>query len=208
MRRSWWWMTIPSSWSIWSRASGPQDTGWCPPERAAKPRNAVGACGLIWSSPTGGCQGWTGWSCAGASRRTLPSGRSTSFSSRGGRVGLRIRRLQDELARMEWRLATRELAVALGHAINNPLTAIANYLELLERRGGTAIGQDMQNVPREAPREVDRIAGGHSAVGEPPGPAADSLGPGRGHDRVGGRPLNSRTVEHSNRFSGFTGDAD
>lgn len=80
------------------------------------------------------------------------------------RVGLRIRRLQDELASMEWRLATRELAVALGHVINNPLAAIANYVELLERQirtetgGPNAAMAGTRDVLAGAQREVDRIA--------------------------------------------------
>ncbi len=81
------------------------------------------------------------------------------------RAGLRIRRLQEELALMEWRLATRELAVALGHAINNPLVAIANYLELLEHRtrAGTGDSHPLLAGTRDAlagaHREVHRIAG-------------------------------------------------
>ncbi len=75
------------------------------------------------------------------------------------RVGLRIRRLQDELATMEWRLATRELAAALGQYINNPLTAIANYLELLECRIRTGTGQPVADVLMSAHQEVERIAG-------------------------------------------------
>jgi DNA-binding response OmpR family regulator len=73
------------------------------------------------------------------------------------RAGLRIRRLQEELAAMEWRLATRELAAALGHAINNPLTVIANYLELMEQRVRTGVGEDVTEVLTGAHREVDRI---------------------------------------------------
>jgi sigma-B regulation protein RsbU (phosphoserine phosphatase) len=73
------------------------------------------------------------------------------------RAGLRIRRLQEELAHLEWRLATRELAAALGHTINNPLAAIANYLELLERTPwpGAAETPTMLAGVR---REVERIA--------------------------------------------------
>ncbi len=71
------------------------------------------------------------------------------------RAGLRIRRLQEELADAEWRLATRELAAALGHTINNPLTAIANYLELLTRPTREESAADML---ARAQGEVDRIA--------------------------------------------------
>ena len=74
------------------------------------------------------------------------------------RAGLRIHRLQEELAHLEWRLATRELAAALGHTINNPLQAIANYLELLERApetGAATAPEPLAGVRRE----VERIAG-------------------------------------------------
>lgn len=75
------------------------------------------------------------------------------------RAGLRIRRLQEELAQMEWRLATRELGAALGHTINNPLTAIANYLELLERATPPGIPHGSPDMFAGARHEVDRIAG-------------------------------------------------
>jgi len=74
------------------------------------------------------------------------------------RAGLRIHRLQDELAQLEWRLATRELAAALGHTINNPLQAIANYLGLLERSAGAGAGAAPETLAG-ARREVERIAG-------------------------------------------------
>ena len=73
------------------------------------------------------------------------------------RAGLRIHRLQDELAQLEWRLATRELAAAVGHTINNPLQAIANYLELLDRAAGTGAGAAPEMVTG-ARREVEQIA--------------------------------------------------
>jgi DNA-binding response OmpR family regulator len=73
------------------------------------------------------------------------------------RAGLRIRRLQEELAQSEWRLATRELGAALGHTINNPLTAIANYLELLERASDPGLG-DAPAMLAGAHGEVARIA--------------------------------------------------
>lgn len=74
------------------------------------------------------------------------------------RAGLRIRRLQDELAQMEWRLATRELAVSLGHSINNPLTAIANYLELVDRSLREGKREPTAEMLAGAQREVARIA--------------------------------------------------
>ncbi|HYL82001.1 MAG TPA: response regulator [Candidatus Acidoferrum sp.] len=74
------------------------------------------------------------------------------------RAGLRIRRLQEELAQMEWRLASRELAVALGHTINNPLTAIANYLELLDRSIPAGSSESAGEMLSGAQREVSRIA--------------------------------------------------
>ncbi len=72
------------------------------------------------------------------------------------RAGLRIRRLQEELAQMEWRLAVRELGATLGHTINNPLTVIANYLELLDQTAGSTAA--MPEVLAGARHEVTRIA--------------------------------------------------
>jgi len=74
------------------------------------------------------------------------------------RAGLRIRRLQEELATMQWRLATRELAVALGHYMNNPLTVIANYLELLELGSRSGTGGPSGDVIAAAHHELDRMA--------------------------------------------------
>jgi sigma-B regulation protein RsbU (phosphoserine phosphatase) len=74
------------------------------------------------------------------------------------RAGLRIRRLQEELSNMEWRLASRELAAALGHTINNPLTAIANYLEILERSSNVGVDASTLDLLSNARGEVGRIA--------------------------------------------------
>jgi len=74
------------------------------------------------------------------------------------RAGLRIRRLQEELSNMEWRLASRELAAALGHTINNPLTAIANYLEILERSSDVGTDSSTLDLLANARGEVGRIA--------------------------------------------------
>ena len=74
------------------------------------------------------------------------------------RAGLRIRRLQEELSNMEWRLASRELAAALGHTINNPLTAIANYLEILERSSNVGTDASTLDLLLNARGEVGRIA--------------------------------------------------
>lgn len=74
------------------------------------------------------------------------------------RAGLRIRRLQEELATMEWRLATRELAAALGHYMNNPLTAIVNYLELLELNSRSGTGGPPEDVMAAAHHELGRMA--------------------------------------------------
>lgn len=59
---------------------------------------------------------------------------------------------------MEWRLASRELAAALGHTINNPLTAIANYLEILERSSRVEIDASTLDLLTNARGEVGRIA--------------------------------------------------
>ena len=50
------------------------------------------------------------------------------------KVGLRIRRLQDELANMEHKLAVMHLATSANHEINNPLMVLMGNLELLRKR--------------------------------------------------------------------------
>lgn len=47
------------------------------------------------------------------------------------RSGLRIRSLQTELLEMEKRMAILQVATAAGHEINNPLTGVFGYLDLL-----------------------------------------------------------------------------
>jgi len=47
------------------------------------------------------------------------------------RAGLRIRDLQDEILHLEKKMAVLQLATAAGHEINNPLTIIIGFLELL-----------------------------------------------------------------------------
>lgn len=47
------------------------------------------------------------------------------------RAGLRIRKLQAEVLRLERRMAILQLATTAGHEINNPLTGVFGYLDLL-----------------------------------------------------------------------------
>lgn len=53
------------------------------------------------------------------------------------RAGLRIRKLQEEVLMLERRMVLLQLATTAGHEINNPLTGLFGYLELL-REGLTA----------------------------------------------------------------------
>jgi len=47
------------------------------------------------------------------------------------RAGLRIRKLQAEVLTLERRMAILQLATTAGHEINNPLTGVFGYLDLL-----------------------------------------------------------------------------
>ncbi|MCA9431638.1 MAG: hypothetical protein KC940_14095, partial [Candidatus Omnitrophica bacterium] len=47
------------------------------------------------------------------------------------RSGVRIRALQKELLSMEKRMSILQLATAAGHEINNPLTGVFGYLDLI-----------------------------------------------------------------------------
>ncbi|MDH3626290.1 MAG: response regulator [Acidobacteriota bacterium] len=49
------------------------------------------------------------------------------------RVGIRARRLNDELRKTEHQTALLEMAATLGHEINNPLTALFGHMELLSQ---------------------------------------------------------------------------
>jgi sigma-B regulation protein RsbU (phosphoserine phosphatase) len=49
------------------------------------------------------------------------------------RAGLRMRRLQSELAQTQHRAALLEIAATLGHEINNPLTALYGHMELVRQ---------------------------------------------------------------------------
>ncbi|MCG3195929.1 MAG: response regulator [Candidatus Omnitrophica bacterium] len=48
------------------------------------------------------------------------------------RAGIRIRSLQSDLINLEKRVAVVQVAATAGHEINNPLTGIFGYLDLLE----------------------------------------------------------------------------
>jgi CheY-like chemotaxis protein len=47
------------------------------------------------------------------------------------RVGLRLRQMQQEMARLEHQVALVEMAVTLAHEINNPLMGILGYVEMV-----------------------------------------------------------------------------
>lgn len=69
------------------------------------------------------------------------------------RAGLRIRSLQRELLAMEKKVAIIQVAATAGHEINNPLTGILGYLDLLHEAIEAGEG------PATLLKYVDRING-------------------------------------------------
>ena len=60
------------------------------------------------------------------------------------RAGLRIRGLQKELLELEKRMAILQVATAAGHEINNPLTGVFGFLDLI--RDGLEAGADKETL--------------------------------------------------------------
>jgi PleD family two-component response regulator len=60
------------------------------------------------------------------------------------RAGLRIRKLQEEILTLERKMAILQLATTAGHEINNPLTGIFGYMELL--REGLKTGEPAEEL--------------------------------------------------------------
>lgn len=60
------------------------------------------------------------------------------------RAGLRIRKLQEEILMLERKMAILQLATTAGHEINNPLTGIFGYMELL--REGLKTGEPAEEL--------------------------------------------------------------
>ena len=60
------------------------------------------------------------------------------------RAGLRIRKLQAEVLTLERKMAILQLATTAGHEINNPLTGVFGYLDLL--REGLESGEPAEEL--------------------------------------------------------------
>lgn len=78
------------------------------------------------------------------------------------RAGIRIRTLQSELLQLENRVAVVQVAATAAHEINNPLTGIFGYLDLLEesiRSGGNreALLGYVERISNQATRIRDIV---------------------------------------------------
>jgi len=74
------------------------------------------------------------------------------------RSGLRVRKLQYELAQVQREAALVEIAVTMGHEINNPLTALFGHLELTLQYLERADPDRIQHHLRQAGEVGNRIA--------------------------------------------------
>jgi sigma-B regulation protein RsbU (phosphoserine phosphatase) len=74
------------------------------------------------------------------------------------RVGLRIRDLQNEILKLERKMAVLQIATTAGHEINNPLTSVIGYIGLL--REGIESGEPRETLMRymvPLSEQADRI---------------------------------------------------
>jgi len=74
------------------------------------------------------------------------------------RVGIRLRRLQDELLKAEHQAALLEMATTLGHEINNPLTALFGHMELIMQYVARGDSARTDHHLRQAGNVAGRIA--------------------------------------------------
>jgi len=81
------------------------------------------------------------------------------------KAGLRIRRLQSELASLQHKMAAVHLATAACHEINNPLMVLMGHIEMLRKR--LEIQGDAENMRRIGPitEALDRIQRVTQALG-------------------------------------------
>jgi len=84
------------------------------------------------------------------------------------RAGVRIQRLQRELASAEHRAALLPVAARLGHEINNPLTVLSATLEMA--RYSPPTGSDLMQLLERSQGQVDRIAKLVSSIRQLDGP--------------------------------------
>ena len=73
------------------------------------------------------------------------------------RAGLRIRNLQKKIADLEHRHALTEMATALGHKINNPLTALIGQLEIMQRKIQKANYSDIEDNLEKCLEQSEKI---------------------------------------------------
>ena len=74
------------------------------------------------------------------------------------RAAMRIRRLQDQVVEAQRREMVVEMAVTLGHEVNNPLTALLGHLELIQRYMEADEPDRVQHHVERSRHVADRIA--------------------------------------------------
>lgn len=75
------------------------------------------------------------------------------------RVGVRLGRLQQELADQQHDRALVEMALALGHEINNPLTSLVGYLDMLLETDGDFSTERVRGWLEQCRDDAMRVAG-------------------------------------------------
>ena len=74
------------------------------------------------------------------------------------RAGLRISKLQKELAELQHHKAIIELAMTLGHEINNPLGIMMLVLQVIQKRKDTDLIGDIRKELNTVVQNGNRIA--------------------------------------------------
>jgi len=74
------------------------------------------------------------------------------------RAGLRINALQKEISQLQHQKAITELAMTLGHEINNPLGIMMLVLQVLQKRGDHETISDIRKELRTVAENGNRIA--------------------------------------------------